>query len=577
MALPIKLVTSSGNLRLFEASDALDIDTIEPRSGGNLVIGATLGASDELRLGVSGEIARVMGDLVVDEDAVITGNLIVNGTTTSVNSEVSLLTDNHIYLNDGYTTTSGQTGGLVVNYLPTATTDSVSSGAFTAGDPGTSNPTVVTTGSGTFSVGDIIQISGTANDQNDGLFEVLSHSGTTLTIRGVGTTATVEDFTQDDFVTATDSATITQVTVSVIRSGTDGIWEVGSGSTTPISFTDLGTGGSDTLQQAYAAGNTVAVTSAEGIIDFSNNTNSDTTTVLAIGRAPGTSTAGIGLDIDLGVNTTGTALQINQQGSGLGLDVQDGGGSVLQTTGAGAVSITPTSGQSATITAAGAGTIDINSASGAITLDSTGAGISLDSAGASNFSTSSGNLTLDAAAGELVFDDTGNSGLTLSQVSDRTLNETASGEIYNGVTSIVGGFNAVANWNVVTGGPFSFEEAITDTVTIAAGDCVAADTTAGRVTQCNANADTNSRFIGIALVGGTGDVGGSVEARVALPGSLVTDSGAVFTAGDALFLPDGTGRPTATAPSGTGDVVQRVGWAITSTTYVIDPGPAVIL
>lgn len=576
MSIALKVDTGTGRLAQFLASDQLDIDQIEPRSAGNLIIGSTLGAADELRLGVSGEVVRVMGDLVVDEDVVITGDLTVSGTTTAVDVTNVLVEDNHLYLNQNYETASAETGGLVVNYLPIATTDTVDTGGFTAGVPATSNPTVATVGAATFSVGQFIQISGASDPTNNGLFEVLSHAANVLTIRGVGTTATVEDFTQDQFVTdSTVAGSITRVNIAVLRAGTDGIWETGLGATTPISFSDIGSGAGNSLQQAYVQGNTIDVTSAEGIIDFANDTAADTTTVLSVSRAPGSSTGGIGLDVNLGTNTTGTALQINQQGSGLALDVQDGGSSVLQATGAGAVSITPTSGQNATITAAGAGIVDIDSAAN-IELDAASA-ISLDAGAASNFSTSSGNLTLDAAAGELVFDDTGNSGLTLSQVSDRTLSQTGAGEVLNGVISVIGGLNALAEAMDIEGrGPIK-DYVVESGVTITAGDCVAQGSVAGRVTQANANNDTQAEFVGIALETGTGDAMGTVSVRVALPSNFVTVSGASFTAGNALFLPDGTGQPTETAPSGTGDVVLRVGWAHSATEFVVDPGPAVVL
>ena len=144
------------------------------------------------------------------------------------------------------------------------------------------------------------------------------------------------------------------------------------------------------------------------------------------------------------------------------------------------------------------------------------------------------------------------------------------------MTSIIGGLNALADALDVSG-LLVAEDPIENTVTVTAGDVVAASTTSGRVTQANGNNNTNGRIIGIALNTGTGDAGGTVICRYALIGSRVTDSGATFTAGNALFVPDGTGRPTATAPSGTGDLVKRVGWAITSTEYVTDAGPSVVL
>jgi len=204
---------------------------------GQVLINAVAPAADE-RLRVNGD-GRFDGNLIVTQD------LVVQGTTVSVDSETVLIADNHLYLNNGYETPAPQTGGLVVNYLPIAVTDTVGAGGFTAGVLAVSNPTVITTGAGTFAIGELIQISGTGTPVfpiNDGLFEVLSHIGTTLTIRGVGLVGTVEDFTQNQF--ATDPLTagsITRVSVSISRAGLDGKWEVGQGSVTPIVFTDLAT------------------------------------------------------------------------------------------------------------------------------------------------------------------------------------------------------------------------------------------------------------------------------------------------------------------------------------------------
>lgn len=187
---------------------------------------------------------QVNSDLKVSNDLNVSGNLIVAGSSTVVESETVIIGDNHLYLNSGYTTAAAQTGGLAVNYLPTATVDTVAAGGFVAGIPATSNPTVATTGAATFSVGDMIQISGANDGTNDGLYEVLTHAANLLTVRGIGLTGTVEDFTQNQF-TADSTATgaITKVTVSVIRAGTDGVWETAAGAVTGLTFVDLGSPG----------------------------------------------------------------------------------------------------------------------------------------------------------------------------------------------------------------------------------------------------------------------------------------------------------------------------------------------
>jgi len=220
--------------------------------GGN---NAVLFSNGALVLGgaamTGGNMLRVVGN------ALITGDMVVKGTFFSTEAETVLINDNHLYLNNGYGLNVAQTGGLVVNYLPTAVTDTVN-GAFTPGVGGVSNPSVVTTGAGTYAVGDLIQISGAAVEENNGLYEVLSHVGTLLKIRGVGLTGTVEDFTQNQFVVdAGGVGNIVQVTVSVIRAGlAGGLWEEGQGSTTPIVFNTIAVapGGAVTLDSAYDGG-----------------------------------------------------------------------------------------------------------------------------------------------------------------------------------------------------------------------------------------------------------------------------------------------------------------------------------
>lgn len=171
----------------------------------------------------------------------IQGNLLVTGAVTSSSTEQVLMGENHITLNAGYTTTSAQTGGLVVNTLPTATNENVAATGFVA-HAGAANPYVfVETATGTFAEGDIIQISGASNLANNGLFEVLSHAASMVTIRGLGTTACVEDFTQTEFVADTTVAgVLTKVNISILRAGTDGTWEAAYGATSPLAFTDIG-------------------------------------------------------------------------------------------------------------------------------------------------------------------------------------------------------------------------------------------------------------------------------------------------------------------------------------------------
>jgi len=244
------------------------------------------------------------GDINAD-NLVLSGDLIVNGTTTSLNTETVNISDNHLYLNSGYTTTTAQTGGLVVNYLPTSTTTTVSSGAFVAGIISSSNPTVDTVGAATFSASDLVQISGSDDNENDGLFEVLTHTSNVLTIRGVGITATDEDFTNNQFIAnASDNATITKVTVSVMRSGIDGLWETASGSATGFSFVD-----NVTLSATQTLTNKTLTTPKISSISNTGTLTLPTSTDTLVGRE--TTDTFTSKSINLANNTlTGTSSQL---------------------------------------------------------------------------------------------------------------------------------------------------------------------------------------------------------------------------------------------------------------------------
>lgn len=186
--------------------------------------------------------ALTLGDLIVNDDILVGGNLTVNGTVTSIDSENVLIEDPHIYLNSNYTTALARTGGLVINYRPIGSAGYVDIGGFTAGVAGVSNPTVQTTTTMALSAGDLIQVSNSNNVANNGLYEVLTSLANVITIKGIGLTATVEDFTQNQFTTDTSSGgTIIQVTVAVLQTNTSGLWEVGSGSMSGITYKGLPT------------------------------------------------------------------------------------------------------------------------------------------------------------------------------------------------------------------------------------------------------------------------------------------------------------------------------------------------
>lgn len=109
-------------------------------------------------------------------------------------------------------------------------------------------------------------------------------------------------------------------------------------------------------------------------------------------------------------------------------------------------------------------------------------------------------------------------------------------------------------------------------VTIAPGDCVATSlTTAGTVALADSTAAANPNFVGICVSVTNGGVNPGTCTFVK-PGNKVTVSGATFTTGGPLYMPGGgstPSQPTQTAPTGAGDIVQRIGWALSTTDFIV--------
>ena len=327
----------------------------------------------------------------------IPGDLVVQGTTTSIDSEVVNIADNHLYLNKDYVTTVAQTGGLVVNYLPTSTNDTSASGGFD------STTTVNTTGASTFSAGDFIQFSGSDNAANDGLYEVLTHAANVLTIDSTP----VHSFAQTALTvdTGDTTAVIRQVTVSALQAGTDGVWETGAGSTAGgLTFVDLGSGGGNSLDAAYAVGNSITMTDADG--DFAVSVTSGTPaitldaagasnfTVASAALTLSTTTSGTlsvsgaaVVDID-----AATALSINSSGGAINIGNDDVDQAInIGTQGERTVSIS---------NGAFASTVNIGNATGAsaVNIDSGTGGVTIDAVATADIS-----LTVPADAGSDIF------------------------------------------------------------------------------------------------------------------------------------------------------------------------------
>ena len=153
---------------------------------------------------VSGTSLSLSGDLVVQGDIVSKGQVNV------------LISDSFLDLNSGNTVSASATaGGLTINVKASGASETAT--AFVAGVVSTSAPSMAIASSA-FVAGDIVQVSGSVDGKNDGLFVVASVSSTTVSIKGVGGTAPAAyvPFVQTQFVAqSAQSAVVTKVDLAV--------------------------------------------------------------------------------------------------------------------------------------------------------------------------------------------------------------------------------------------------------------------------------------------------------------------------------------------------------------------------
>lgn len=146
------------------------------------------------------------GNATFASNVSVIGNFTVEGTTTSVNSENVNTKDRFLYLNNEYDATTSLSGGIVINSnaVNPLVTDTITATA--------SVNSITTTGSGTFSANDIIQIKNSDQTTNDGIYVVAAHTGTTLTIKTTGV-----PFAHNSIATGSTTGTIHKVNIQVIQ------------------------------------------------------------------------------------------------------------------------------------------------------------------------------------------------------------------------------------------------------------------------------------------------------------------------------------------------------------------------
>lgn len=308
----------------------------------------------------------------------VTGNLDVEGNIISRDEERVLVQDNFLDVNFGYVSNTGLAGGIAVNFQATTTGVTINSTTnnltFVAQD-GATNPSVTAATAtaipaDTFSAGDIIQISGTTNAENDGFYIVSDGTAAgVVQIADVNDTINMKaaqvNFTAETESTAT-AVRIFKVNLSLLQANAStGVFEVQEGSTNAEFATFKSLGGS--LQVAYDLGNTI-LTDATGAIAFTLAADNQGFSVN--GSSGGTGDVSIGGTTAVNsfvVNASGAASSITSTGQNLTLATASSG--ALALTSAGTTTVTSTAG---TLLLNGAGqTVDIDA--DIFDLDTTGA------------------------------------------------------------------------------------------------------------------------------------------------------------------------------------------------------------
>ena len=608
--------------------DASQTINIAAANGVDNAFRITDGTSDLLAFDTSGEVIdfgnatdnptyNFLGTGAADfgGNVTVSGDLIVQGTTTTVDSETVNIEDNHLFLNDGYTTDAAQTGGLVVNYDPSTVTSNVATGGFTAGVASTSDATVKVDSTTGFAAGDFILVDGANLAANDGLWEVHAVvDATTLAIAGVGAGGSDErvapnDWTQTNFTTdSTVAGSVTKIAISILRAGTDGAWETASGDTTTgLTFSDLSTASAVTLQDAYdndADGGNVTVTmnSTDGKIIWAGDQDMQWTTsgTLDIDSAVNVSAAYtqsggsmlftdgtalfFGTDNDTQINHSGTNFQFvnavgdclfnNNAATGttsfqLGTDTSATDFKVINDTGSDLFVVDGSGQADLTGNLDASGGVDIDADSTALTIGA-GADLSISHDGT--------NTTATSATGDFILDNTLATGSTIMRLGTDTTatdfqiqnNSATSIFTMRADGSMIVNGDTGTNGQVLTtdgSGIPTWEDApgVTEVETslwkgaIAVGSPVSITTTDLTLSAADATSGSgDTSVIGIST-DATVDAGKVVHAGLASPQFI---AGLSVTSGERIYVAkDSTGRVT-TDVSGfsAGDTIQPMGY-----------------
>ena len=222
------------------------------------------------------------GGAAIVGNSTITGNLTVTGNLNSQDDLQVLIKDNFIDLNVGYVGTTYKQTGLTFNYQGISgkvftVASNTNNLTFTVGD-NSNRARLVLSGaavisSGTFAVNDVLQISGTTNGENDGIY-IVHANGSDNTIDVKSSTLASPDavnsaFALLNFTAQTQNSgdvTIAIVNLMAIRASSAGLLESASGDSDTDFSSYTSVGAATTLQQAYAAGNTITTSGSNDVL-----------------------------------------------------------------------------------------------------------------------------------------------------------------------------------------------------------------------------------------------------------------------------------------------------------------------
>lgn len=550
--------------------DTTNITTKTAKAGDEIQVAGGLQVAEGITVTAQGLEVQADG-MAITGNSTITGNLTVTGNLITQDQVQVLIKDNFIDLNVGYVGTAYEQTGMTFNY------QGVTGHVFTV-DSNTNNLTFVagTTSArarltlagasviagGTFTANDILQISGTTNGENDGIYIVHDQtSADTIDIKS--STLTSPDvvnaaFALLNFTAQTQNSgtvTIAKVNLMALRASSAGLLQSATGNLDTdfqnVDYTSVGA--ATTLQEAYNAGSS--------ILTAGSNPVALTLAADAAGFSVQGNTGGDG-NVSIGGTTAVSQFVVNASGA--------------------ASSITSTS-QNFTLATATSGAIAINSAGTlvmdsddnmTITMDADADAIKDLTIQANNVNaggSAEGNIILDAdtsingqiggtqvvtiqssgfslAAGsivdEIIDDDTFSTGVDANSLAT---SESIKAYVDNG------GRNA--NYN-------SLAPITADGTGLTLRDVVSINASGAATKGSNASGGEN-KVVGFAI----SNAAGSATVYVAQHGTLGGFTG--LSAGSKYYL--GTaGGITATAPSATGETVYQVGYALTASVLVID-------